>query len=73
MDGTVVRLEGSYVVIDVEGEKVNLQFDHLPDPGYDQDDRRDLYPAGKKLRVKKLKRSKKGKLRVMAKDVPQEE
>lgn len=72
VEATVVRLEGSYLEIDVEGERVNLQFDRLPDPGYDQEDRKRLYPEGKKIRVRTLGRSKKDKLRVTGKDVPQD-
>lgn len=68
-EATVVRPEGSFVIVEFEGEQVNIQLDQLADPGRNLKERQRLYPPGSKIRVRDLGISGKGKRRLTTQDV----
>lgn len=66
-EATVVRVEGSFITVELDGEEINIQLDQLAEPGGDQRARSRLYPIGSKIKVRDLGLSSKGKRRLTTK------
>jgi hypothetical protein len=60
----VIEVSSSFVAVELDGERINISLDQLAEPGRNERERKLLYPAEAKIKVRDLGISSKGKRRL---------
>jgi CRISPR-associated protein (TIGR03986 family) len=63
-EATVIEVSSSFVAVELDGERINISLDQLAEPGRNERERKLLYPAEAKIKVRDLGISSKGKRRL---------
>ncbi len=64
LEGRVVRVESSRVVVEICGQEASLSIDHIKPPSRDMADREERFPVGKIIRVFAHSVNKQGRLQL---------
>jgi exosome complex RNA-binding protein Rrp4 len=64
LEGRVLRVEASRVVVDILGEEATLLFENISPPGRDQEDIEERFAKGKTIRARVRGRNQRGRLQL---------